>query len=237
MAVVGLEEEVLRYVHGENIEVPNSAGSMAPIPPAPEDAVDSHMHIFDQRFPFAEGRSPDFGAVEQYRQFQRRMGLRKNVVVSPSSYGFDNSCLVDALDQFGDDARGVAGVRTGVSDDELKRLDEHGVRGIRLNFGRVAGTTIDDVVSLTGRIQPLGWHLQLHMDANGIVANEAVLAGLPGILVIDHFGGAPQPGGEKHAVVDVLKRLLDRGRTYVKLARFHESGDVKYADHAPSQSC
>jgi hypothetical protein len=43
------------------------------------------MHIFDPRFPFIAGRSPDFGTVEEYRLFQERMGLRRNIVVSPSS--------------------------------------------------------------------------------------------------------------------------------------------------------
>lgn len=223
----------MEYLCGKRVFVPNSEGDAAPNPPAPEGAVDSHMHIFDPRFPFIPGRSPDFGTVEEYRLFQERMGLRRNIVVSPSSYGFDNSCLVDALAQFGDAARGVAGVAADVAEEELDRLDAAGVRGVRLNFGRVASTSIDDVVTLGRRIQRLGWHLQLHMPADGIVANEATIAALPGTLVIDHFGGAPQPGGEDHPIVDTLRRLLDRGTTYVKLARFHQNEQVRYADHAP----
>lgn len=222
------------YSVGMAILSPQSSGTEPPSPPLPVGAVDCHMHIFDPRFPFVPGRSPDYGTVADYRLFQKRMGLRRNIVVSPSSYGFDNSCLVDALRQFGAEARGIAGVAADVADAELDDLDAEGVRGVRLNFGRVAGTTIEDLERLAARVARLGWHLQLHMAANGIVEHEARLAGLPVLLVIDHYGCAPQPGGENHPVADVLCRLMDGGNTYVKLARHHNvPDDGHYEAHAP----
>lgn len=224
----------MNYTTGLSMAAPQTGGTQPPSPALPAGTVDCHMHIFDPRFPFVPGRSPDYGTVADYRLFQQRMGLSRNIVVSPSSYGFDNSCLIDALRQFGDDARGVAGVSADVTDAELDALDRENVRGIRLNFGRVAGTTIEDVDFLAGRIARLGWHLQLHMSANGIVEHEARLSGLPVLLVIDHYGCPPQPGGESHPVADTLCRLLSSGNTYVKLSRHHDVPDTgNYDAHAP----
>lgn len=221
----------MRYKTGERLEVPNSAGIDPPKTAMPDGAVDCHMHVFDSRFPVVPGRSPDYGTVQDYLLLRRRLGISRCVVVSPSSYGFDNRCLVDALGQFGDTARGVAGVGTDVSESQLAALAASGVRGIRLNFGRVAGTSLADVVTLAARIKPLGWHLQLHLHADGIVAAEQTLAALPVTLVIDHMGSAPQPGGARHPVAGALRRLLDNGRTYVKLSHYHESATIRYSDY------
>lgn len=68
----------------------------------------------------------------QPRVLRRRLGLSRSVITSPQSHEFDNRCLVDALDKRGESTRGVAAVRLDVSDDELMRLHEHGVRGMRL---------------------------------------------------------------------------------------------------------
>ena len=76
----------------------------------PPGACDSHMHIFDPRFaPSAHWpRTPPVAPVAAYRQLQARLGTTRTVVVTPSTYGTDNACTLDALDQLGDAARGVA---------------------------------------------------------------------------------------------------------------------------------
>ena len=56
------------------------------------------------------------------------------MVVTPSTYGTDNACTLDALGQLGDCARGVAVVDAGVSAEELSRLAARRVRGLRVNF-------------------------------------------------------------------------------------------------------
>lgn len=220
-------------IRGEALEVANSKGVAPPDTPAPVGAVDCHMHIFDPRFPVRPGRTPSWGTVDDYLRLRRRLGLSRCIVVAPSSYGFDNSCLLDALARFGDTARGVASINTETTDDELKRLHAAGVRGIRLNFGRIESTGMADVVALAERIKRLNWHLQLHMDADSIVANEETLQKLPVTLVIDHFGCAPQPGGLNHPVVKTLERLLSTRDTWVKLSFYYELNGVTYPDFLP----
>jgi predicted TIM-barrel fold metal-dependent hydrolase len=65
---------------------------------------------------------------------QQRLGTSRTVVVTPSTYGTDNTCTLDALAQLGDSARGVAVVDATVDDSELAHLASRGVCGLRVNF-------------------------------------------------------------------------------------------------------
>ncbi|CAG2136816.1 hypothetical protein CUPL110328_17985 [Cupriavidus plantarum] len=68
------------------------------------------MHIFDPRFAPSPHwtRTPPVAPVSAYRQLQARIGTSRTVVVTPSTYGTDNACTIDALRQLGEQARGVA---------------------------------------------------------------------------------------------------------------------------------
>src|SRR6478735_9449546 len=86
-------------------EVPFSSGREPPRLKAPSGATDCHHHVYDARFPpspTATLKPPD-ASVEDYRKLQRRLGLSRNVVVQPSTYGTDNRLLVEALEAFGRD--------------------------------------------------------------------------------------------------------------------------------------
>ena len=234
-AASGTGETDSEVVHGERLEVPNSTGTEPPGTPAPVGATDCHMHIYDPRFPLVPGRPGTVGTIADYRLFQRRLGLSRTLLVAPSGYGVDNSCLVEALQAFGDGARGVASVDEQVTDEELQRLAGHGACGIRLNFNRIATTTPELLTLLAGRVAELGWHVQINMQAGGIVENESVLSALPCPFVIDHFGHLPQPEGPRHPAMAAMRRLLDKGNTWVKLsgAYLHsEVGAPTYSDYA-----
>ena len=116
--------------------VPHSVGLNRPARRLPPLACDSHMHIFDPRFAPSPHwkRTPPDAPVAAYRRLQQRLGTQRTVVVTPSTYGTDNACTLDALDQLGDGARGVAVVAQDVGDAELDRLHARRVRGLRVNF-------------------------------------------------------------------------------------------------------
>ena len=82
----------------------------APELKAPPGAVDTHIHFFDGRYPGAPGGPPplDDCTPEDYRRVQARLGLEKLVIVQPNAYQFDNRASLDALREFGSDARAVA---------------------------------------------------------------------------------------------------------------------------------
>ena len=204
-------------------EVPYSAGTQGPLIEVPARACDCHMHIFDRRFaPLAHWRrTPPDAPVAAYRALQERLGTARTVIVNPSTYGTDNGCTLDALAAFGDAGRGVAVVDVDVADADLRRMASSGIVGIRVNFvsPQSWGTTTHQMLeTLARRVAPMGWHVQVFMTGEQIIAARDVLARLPAVLVIDHLGRIPQPGGIEHPAFDAIRRLLDSGRAWVKLS-------------------
>ena len=106
----------------------------APRLKAPPGTCDTHMHIYDARFPTAPTAAftPPDASVADYLRVRARLGITRTVVVQPSTYGTDNSCTLAAIAALGDSARGVAVVDQTVTDAELERLTKAGIRGIRL---------------------------------------------------------------------------------------------------------
>src|SRR3954451_10722413 len=118
------------------------------------------MHIYDSRFPVAANatlRPPD-AHVDDYCRLQRRLGTTRNVVVTPSTYGTDNRCTLDALGPLGASARGVAVVDTSVADDELRRLADPGERGFPFQLVEAGATPGAMREPLARRVEPLAWH-------------------------------------------------------------------------------
>jgi D-galactarolactone isomerase len=203
--------------------VPNSAGSAPPRLKAPAGACDCHMHIYDgERFPPSRpgSRMTPQARVPEYRLFQKRIGTGRVVVVTPAAYGTDNAVTMDALAQFGDTARGVVVVHPTVTDAELKAMQAAGVRGIRFTQfdPRTATTTIDMIEPLAARVAPLGWHVQIHLRADQIADAADLLMRLPGTVVFDHLGRIPAESGTDDPAFAVIRRMLDKGNTWLKLS-------------------
>ncbi|HEX5634840.1 MAG TPA: amidohydrolase family protein, partial [Gemmatimonadales bacterium] len=216
---------------------PNSSGSSLPRFRPPEGACDCHLHIYDPRFPMAwpELRPTPDATVADYRLLQQRLGTTRAVVVQPAAYGIDNRVTLDALAQMGPAARGVAVVEPSVSDEELAAMHEAGVRGVRFSlYDRTAAVISAEMIEpLAPRIAAMGWHVQLHLRGDQIVAMADLLGRLPGTVVVDHMGRMPQPEGIRHPAFAVVRRLLDTGRAWVKLsAPYLESktGSPHYSD-------
>ncbi|SDJ49445.1 Predicted metal-dependent hydrolase, TIM-barrel fold [Paraburkholderia steynii] len=215
-----------------------SSGTQRPVFKLPEGAIDCHMHIYDDRFPIAPGTTlrPPNATVSQYRLLQSRLGVKRNVVVTPSTYGTDNRCTLDALRQFGDQARGVAVIDSSVSDDELQTLHRGGIRAIRFNLSYPGATTLDMLAPLAARIANLGWHIELVVQGARLPELERYLAALPCPLVIDHIAHVPQPGGLWSDALRTAQRLVEKGNTWITLSGPYvdsKTGAPAYEDVAP----
>ena len=202
--------------------VPNSVGTEPPKLKAPANACDCHHHIYDAaRFaPKASGGlfQPN-GRVEEYKLLQRRIGTTRNVIVTPAPYIGDNRVTLDAIARLGANARGVALLRPEVTDAELKALTDGGIRGLRFSqTPPTVTTTFEMIEPLSKRVAAFGWHVQIYMPPDRIAAAEDLWNRFPTTLVFDHLGHLPQPAGVNHPAFGVLRRLLDKGRTYVKLS-------------------
>ena len=225
--------------------VPHSVGLNRPQRPLPPGACDSHMHIFDPRFAPSSHwpRTPPVAPVAVYRQLQARLGTTRTVVVTPSTYGSDNACMLDALDQLGDAARGVSVVGEEVSADELAHLAARRVRGLRVNFvsPQSWGTTTPDMLATLARKvveHPAcaGWHIQIFAHPEQLIALAPQLHTLPVPLVIDHLGRIDPAQGSAAEAYGVVRGLLDAGNTWVKLSGAYMRSTVhgpSYADTLP----
>lgn len=194
-------------------------------PRIPADACDCHAHVFEPtRFPYARDRAytPPTAGVQQLAQLHRQLSVDRVVLVQPSVYGTDNACMLDALQVLGRDAsRGIAVVDLStVPDDELHRLHDGGIRGVRLNL-QVSGDGLADAkrqVQDARRLRTLpGWSLQVHASLEAVVGLLEEFRGLGLPVVIDHHAGGLRPGAGE----DLLGRLLaelQRGHLYVKLS-------------------
>jgi D-galactarolactone isomerase len=215
--------------------VPWSEGTEQPKLKAPPNTCDCHMHIYDSRFPVAANAKlrPADATVDAYRLLQKRIGATRNVVVTPSTYGTDNSCTLDAMAKLGATARGVAVVDTSVTDAELKRLNDLGIRGIRFNLVQSGATTVDMLEPLSKRVNDFGWHVQIHMLGGQIVETADLLQRLPSPIVFDHMARIPEPAGVDHPAFARVLKLIEKGRTWVKLSGAYMDGKVgppSYAD-------
>jgi predicted TIM-barrel fold metal-dependent hydrolase len=215
-----------------------SSGSDKPAFKLPPGAVDCHMHIYDDRFPSAPGTTlrPPNASIEQYRKVQARLGVQRNVVVTPSTYGTDNSCTLDALKRFGPNARGVAVVDTSVTDAQLVEMNTAGIRAIRFNLSYPGATTLDMLAPLASRINALGWHIELVVQGAKLPELEQHLLTLPCPLVIDHIAHVPQPGGMQSDAMRTAQRLVDKGNTWITLSGPYvdtKTGAPAYADVEP----
>jgi D-galactarolactone isomerase len=193
------------------------------LPVGVADACDSHIHIYDSRFSSIgdPNRALPGSTAGDYRRVQAKLGTTRSVVVTPTVYGTDNRVTLDAINRLGPNCtRGVAVLHPNVADATLNELDAGGVRGIRFTLydPATAVTRFEMVEPLAARIEPLGWHVQLHWLADQIAHHAAMLERLPCPIVFDHFARLPYPQGVNHPAFEIVARLIDRGRTWVKIS-------------------
>jgi len=222
---------------GQAVKVPWSASTEPPKLKAPLHTTDCHHHIYDARFPPDPKAvlKPSPATVEDYRLLQKRIGISRNVIVQPSTYGVDNRCLLDSLRQFGTkNSRGIAVVNTSVTDAELKELDQAGVRGIRFNLQQAGATTVDMLATLAKRVTPLGWHVQMNVSPEQIVSLRSAIEALPCPVVFDHFGHTTVRGREDPAFA-VMVKLLQANKGWVKLSgAYIDCKGPSYSESVPT---
>ena len=160
----------------------------------PPGTVDAHCHVFGpgDEFPYAPERkyTPCDAGKDQLFALRDFLGIDRNVIVQATCHGADNSALVDALDAARGRARGVATVRSDVTDEELARLHEAGVRGVRFNFvKRLVDPKPDSYYhDIVARIAPLGWHIVVYFEAQDLAERWEFFTSLPTTVVVDHMG-------------------------------------------------
>ena len=115
---------------------------------------------------------------------------RATSIVQATCHGADNRALVDALRRSNGRARGVATVKRGVTDAELREMHDAGVRGTRFNFVKrlVDFTPKEELLEIAQRIAPLGWHVVVYFEAVDLPELWEFFTALPTTVVVDHMG-------------------------------------------------
>lgn len=203
-----------------------AAGLTRPVFAMPALACDAHVHVFGpaDRYPRVDRPHytlPD-GGQDKLHAMCASMGLARYVIVQPSYYGTDNSCMLDALDRAGARARGVAMVGENVGDAELQALHDRGVRALRLDLflrsGWPTARIVEYIHDCARRTRAMGWHLQFYTP--GWVVRDLIphLGSIEVDYVIDHMGYMLESDGLTRADFDRLLATLKAGRGWLKLS-------------------
>ena len=151
---------------------------------------DSHFHIIDRRFPLFpnQGYLPEEFTCADYLKRTANIALAGGAIVSGSFQALDQSYLIEALSLLGPRFVGVTQLPATVSDAEVLRLNELGVRAVRFNLKRGGSEKIEHLEALAKRVYDLaGWHVELYVDSRELSGLKKILARLPA-LSIDHLG-------------------------------------------------
>jgi 2-pyrone-4,6-dicarboxylate lactonase len=181
----------------------------------PPGAVDAHCHVFGPmaEFPFSAKAKylPEDAGPEMLFALRDRLGFARNVIVQASCHGTDNAATLHAIAQSGGKARGVAVVDPAISDAELEKLHEGGIRGVRFNFLKrlVDDAPKDKFLEVARRIQPLGWHVVVYFEADILAELRPFLDAIPTLLVIDHMGRPDVAQGAHGPDMQAFRALLD----------------------------
>ena len=186
----------------------------------PEGACDCHMHLFDNRHPFAPGAQLVHGdaSVFHYRQLLQRLGVDRCVIVQPSSYGRNHQVLLDGLDALGSSARAIAVIDPQVTDQELNELHAKGVVGVRFNLVQRGSTNESMINAVAKRIKSLNWHVQLHLLPVDFLRLADALCALEIHIVLDHFARIQAVPELSRQVEKKVVQLMGTGHGWIKFS-------------------
>lgn len=181
----------------------------------PKGAVDAHCHVFGPAadFPFAPERkyTPCDAGKDKLFELRDFLGFERNVIVQATCHGKDNRALMDACRRAGERARGVATVGPDITEADLAKMHDAGVRGVRFNFVRrlVDATPKEVFIRIADKIKQFGWSIVVYFEAADLEDLTPFLAKLPTIIVVDHMGRPTIENGTKHADWRRFVTLMD----------------------------
>ena len=207
-------------------------------------ACDCHVHVVGttERFPqTAHGAyvAPP-APLDSLRAASEPLGVSRFVIVQPSFYGTDNSCLFEALDRLGDSGRGVAVVdATSTCSSILESCHQRGIRGLRLNFysTRVADVNrkLEQSLAETLNILPRdAWHIEIIARIGTIAATAPIIANSQAPIVINHYG-LPESESPESPAGRALLELISLPHVWMKLSAPYRCSADPLATSPPAQ--
>ncbi len=207
----------------------------------PAGACDAHFHVFgpQARFPFDPERrfTPADAPREQLFALHRHLGIERGVVVQSAVHGYDNSAAADLLETRPLQYRGVALVRPTEGIEMLKGLHARGFRGARFQYMRhlARGPAIDEVLAFAKRLAEVGWHVQIHLEADLLADMASALRRSPAPVVIDHMARIDASRGIDQPAFRTLLDVLRNENLWVKVSGIERASRAgpPYGDAIP----
>ncbi len=193
----------------------------------PKNSCDTAIHVFGdlKRYPVnnpnALYQPPQDCTIEAAQRMHETMGVDRAVLVQPTVYGCDNRLLHDVLESAPKGRYcGVAIIDDSVSDAELQRLHDVGVRGARFNFGGAfkLSPSLTTLRRSLARINELGWFAKMFGFNDDFLPVEAELRKVQMPAIIDHLGGVDFRRGPSQPAVRLILDLLARDNWWIGLS-------------------
>jgi len=185
--------------------------SKEPLPPL---SCDCHLHVFGDPAKYPD-RNPNpvhkslEANWEDALTMHHAVGFGRGVLVQPANYVTDHTYLKEALALLPRGSYRATGIiDDSVTDAELSRLNEAGMRGVRFNFVRAFKMAPDPASFRRSidRIRPYGWYVKLFIGAEEIADHIDTFRTIASPILIDHMGRTPPDHPARKVVVDMLKR-------------------------------
>jgi predicted TIM-barrel fold metal-dependent hydrolase len=187
----------------------------APATPLPPLSCDCHLHVFGDPEKFPDRHpNPVHASLEATWEDALRMhdsvGFGRGVFVQPANYMTDHTYLKEALagaprGRF----RATGIIDDSVSDRELLRLHEAGMRGVRFNFLRNFGMAPSPqaFARALARIRAYGWYVKIFIGGAEWSDHIETFRGITTLpVLIDHMGRIAPADPIRAMIVDLLKR-------------------------------
>jgi predicted TIM-barrel fold metal-dependent hydrolase len=207
-------------------------------------ACDCHVHIVgpSSQYPQVADRSYTAGPalIETLRSLGRPMGITRFVVIQPSFYGMDNTCVLETLDGLGGNGRGVVVVDPlTVTSQQLEEYSRRGVCGVRVNFyskfNPLASAGVGEVLERFMNILPsTAWHIEIIANLSIVIEAQDSIRRSKFSIVLDHYG-VP---GDATPESDLGRSLLDLLRLphlWMKLSAPYRVGSDPVATVPPAE--
>ena len=192
----------------------------------PAGSVDTHVHVFDFKYPFspARGYNPPEATLTQLSHMHDVIGVDRVVFTQPSVYGTDNTAMMDSVAVLNeankDCARAIISCSPDITDSELEEFNIAGVRGLRFNMDNAGGmsVTLDDLPRLADRIRPLSWHMEFLFAGEEFIDLLPIFKSLSTPISIAHFAYQNAVAGVEAPGFQALLNLVREGNTWIKIS-------------------
>lgn len=209
----------------------------------PPRSCDCHAHVFGpaERYPYSprRGYTPPDAPLEAFLHMHNVLGIERGVLTQPSTYGTDNSVILDVVASDPGRFRAVVAVTEGATDAELRDLHEAGARGIRVNLvdkGGMPFSSLGELRRMAARVGAMGWHVEFLVHVHDEPDVAAILGGLGVDTVVGHLGYMRTSEGLDHRGYTRFLDVVATGRCWVKLTapyRITTAERAPYPDVAP----